>query len=105
MGEPADIEEMRRIVAEHDMATLANRKARAAAAVQPARDYHESDEFRAFVAKTEEVKIAVARFPQLASLLNNISQTCALIPEFTNRAENEELAQITGLETAQPAAE
>lgn len=99
MTDSNEIEAMRRQVAEHDAAVAADRQARAAAAVQPARDYCESDEFKSFVAKTDEVRIAVARFPQLASLLDNISRTCGLISQFTERAQDEELAQIIGLES------
>lgn len=85
---------MREELATYEAEQAEARKAAAAEAIAPAREIAESEGLADLIASAENARIKVARFSQLASLLDNIVQCGKLLPGALDRAEAEAVAAL-----------
>lgn len=85
---PNEIEAMRQAVADHDAAVAKEADEKATAALQPARDFMDDPALADILEKVEPARIAVARFTQVASIIENIGAMIKILPDAIKRAED-----------------
>lgn len=87
---PADIEAMRKAVADADAAAAAEIDAKAVEAVKPARDLiDELAGIKDFRKHIEDARLATARFSSLSSVIESIGKMIDILPDFVARAEDQ----------------
>jgi hypothetical protein len=91
----AEAEKMRETLAAHDEAVAKERRDKAAETLKPARDLVDSDELATVIKMARTATQQLARFGQLASVLENIAQCGELLGGFIERAEAQVVHELT----------
>lgn len=82
-----DIEAMRAAVEKHDAEQAEKAEAEATAALKPLDDFLKAEDLDGLAERVEDVRLKVAAYPQVNSMLDAIKRTIEALPRALDRAK------------------